>query len=119
VDRSRLQDLLAEERKHLALGEQSHCHIVVSTDNEFEFEFPRFSSSPPYRDRAFAEKDASDPRFLAKVGTFRVDVIECSRACPRSDLGRFGWEGEQEEPYHWWDGHGWGFGGTNDPSGGA
>jgi len=107
---ARLEELLAEERRHLTVGADTHFHVVVSTDNENEWEFPRFISSPPYRDRSFAELDARDPRFVAKVGTFDVNIVECHRACPRSTLGRFGWEGEQAEPYHWWDGRRWGFG---------
>jgi len=110
VDLARLHQLLAEERGHLAEGHGTHFHIVVSTDNEDEWEFPRFMSSPPYRDKISAEQDSRDPRLVAKVGTFDVNVLECHRACPRSSLGRFGWEDDQPEPHHWWDGRGWGFG---------
>jgi hypothetical protein len=69
VDLARLQGLLDDERQHLAVGEEAHFHIVVSTVNENEWDFPRFSSSPPYRERALAEQDARDPRFVAKAGT--------------------------------------------------
>ena len=106
----RLRNLLDRERRHLAAGDDIHYHIVVSTDNENEWEFPRFSSSPPYRDLAHAQRDAKDPRFVAKVGTFDVNILDCRRACPRSSLGRFGWPDEKPEPYRWWDGRGWGFG---------
>ena len=110
MEGAQLESLLDKERQHLDVGEETHFHIVVSTDNENEWEFSTFTSSPPYRDRTFAESDARDPRLVAKVGTFQVDILECRRACPHSSLGRFGWEGEQAEPYHWWDGRGWGFG---------
>ena len=107
MDRARLQDLLADERRHLAVGDEMHFHIVVSTDNGDEWEVPRFVSSPPYRQRTLAEHDASDPLLLAKVGTFDVNVLACRRACPHSALGHFGWEDEQAEPYRWWDSHSW------------
>jgi hypothetical protein len=74
VDISRLKQLLAEERRHLAESGESHFHIVVSTDNVNEWEFPRFTSSPPYRDRPSALQDAKDPRFVAKVGTFDTNT---------------------------------------------
>ena len=79
MDLNRLQQLLAHERRHLADGGDTHFHIVVSTDNENEWEFPRFISSPPYRDMTSAERDSSDPRLVAKVGTFDVNVLECHR----------------------------------------
>ena len=97
-----LEALLAEERGHLPVADDSHFHIVVSTDNPDERTSP-FISSPPYRNRTFADQDARDPRFIADKGALDVNILECRRACPRSSLGRFGWEDEQPEPYHWWD----------------
>jgi hypothetical protein len=83
VDLTRLQQLLAEERGHLAEGRETHFHIVVSTDNENEWEFPRFTSSPPYRDKIAAEQDSKDPRLVAKVGTFDVNVLESPGLSPQ------------------------------------
>jgi hypothetical protein len=105
--RDQLEDCLAQERAHLSARGEPHFHITVSTDNENEWVNPRFLSSPPYRDRELAERDAKDPRLLALVNGFDVDVLDCSRACPRSGFGHFGWDDEQREPHRWWDGMRW------------
>jgi len=108
VERARLDELLAQSLRHLPVGAEAHFHIVVSTDNEFEWDVERFVSSPPYRDLASAQIDARDSRLLTKVGSFNTDILECIRACPRSSLGQFGWGEEQPGAYRWWDSHRWG-----------
>jgi hypothetical protein len=99
---AQLQAWLAEERGHLATGHEPHFHVVVWTDNENEWEFAQFVSSPPYRKRSLAERDAHDPSLLARTGSFHVDVIECDRACPRSGLGQFGYSDEDHDARPWW-----------------
>jgi len=84
IERTPLQALLASQVEHLPDSGEAHFHIVVSTDNEFEFEFARFLRSPPYRDLGLAELDAKDPRLVRKANGFDVDILECHRACPRS-----------------------------------
>jgi len=103
-----LQDWLARERGHLAAGQEPHFHVVVWTDNENEWEIVRFLSSPPYRERNLAERDANDPSLLARTGSFNVDVVACDRACPRSGLGEFGYSNEEHGVRPWWKhGGGW------------
>jgi len=80
---------------------------VVSTDNEFEFEFARFLGSPPYRALSLAELDAKDPRLVRKANGFDIDILECHRACPRSHLGVFGWADDEDASQRWWDGTRW------------
>ena len=103
MDRTYLEGLLADETRHLEPG-VSHYHIVVATDNENEWDLPRFTSSPPYREQGLADHEAHDPRLLARVPkSFSVGVLECRRACPRSALGHFGWNDEDTEATRWWD----------------
>ena len=98
----RLQEWLATERGHLASGHEPHFHIVVWTDNENEWDTARFVSSPPYRQRNLAERDAQDPSLLAQAGSFNVDVVACDTACPRSGLGGFGYSDEDTGARPWW-----------------
>jgi hypothetical protein len=106
VERARLHELLASKLEHLPSGGQAHFHIAVSTENEFEWDVSRFVSSPPYRALALAQADAGDSRFRDKVDGFDIDILECSRVCPHSGLGRFGWDDEQPG-YQWWDSYRW------------
>jgi hypothetical protein len=99
--------LLESQLEHLPGGGEEHFHVIVSTDNEFEFEFPRLQRSPPYRDHVLAELDAKDPRLVARANGFDIDILECSHACPRSHLGRFGWDDQEDESHRWWDGTRW------------
>ena len=108
MNRARLEQMLADELRHLTVRSEVHFHIAVATDNENEWELPRFVSSPPYRQRGLAEQDARDPRLLTKVPTgFDVQVLECSRTCPRSALGHFGWKDEETGSFRWWDAMSW------------
>jgi hypothetical protein len=103
LDNARLQERLDEERRHLPVGHETHFHVAVSTDNENEWDLPRFISSPPYRHKTLAEQDANE-HVRPRVGTFDVNVLECNRACPHSSLGSFGWEVQEEETtYRWWN----------------
>jgi hypothetical protein len=103
VDLTYLEALLGDETRHLEPGVK-HYHIVVATDDENEWDLARFTSSPPYRERDLADQEAHDPRLLAKVPkSFSVEVLECRRACPRSALGRFGWNHDDTEAVRWWD----------------
>jgi hypothetical protein len=108
VDRAHLERMLSDERRHLAPSTDTHFHVVVATDNENEWDLPRFVSSPPYRQRGLAEQDARDSRLLAKVPKgFDIQTLECTRICPRSGLGHFGWDGEEAGTFRWWDATSW------------
>lgn len=108
MDRVRLEQMLDKELGHLAAGPETHFHVAVATDDESEWDVPLFVSSPPYRQHGLAEQDARDPRLLAKIPKgFDVQVLECSRACPRSSLGHFGWEAEEAISLRWWDATSW------------
>jgi hypothetical protein len=51
-----------------------------------------------------AGRNAVLAEFRERVGGFEIAILQCRRECPRSSLGRFGWdtdEGEME--YRWWD----------------
>ena len=108
VDRVRLEQMLDDRLGHLAVGAETHFHVVVATDDENEWDLPVFVYSPPYRQHALAEEDARDPRLLAKVPKgFDIQVLECARICPRSGLGHFGWEDEEAGSFRWWDATSW------------
>ena len=102
------QEMLDDELRHLAVGHETHFHVVVATDNEDEWDLPRLVMSPPYRESELAGRDARDPQLRAKVPKgFGIQVLECSRACPRSALGHFGWDDEEAGSFRWWDTTSW------------
>ena len=107
MSQRRLDDRLADVVRHLGTGAERHFRIAVSTDNENEWDFARFTISPPYRQRTLAEVDATDPSLIAKAGSFDIDILECDRACPHSSLGRFGWETDEHVSRRWWEGFRW------------
>ena len=108
MDRVRVEQMLDDKLGHLAVGTETHFHVVVATDDENEWDLPIFVSSPPYRRRDLAEQDARDPRLLAKVPkSFHIQALGCRRTCPRSALGHFGWEGEEAGSFRWWDATSW------------
>ena len=103
MERARLIELLEEKTRHLPLTDDAHFHVVVSADEEGDWDFPEIIPSPPYGDKSLAERDAHDPDLVARVRNLNVDVLECRRACPRSGLGDFGWEdGDNATAYRWW-----------------
>ena len=103
MERARLIELLEEKTRHLPLTDDAHFHVVVSADEEGDWDFPEIIPSPPYGDKSLAERDAHDPDLVARVRNLNVDVLEYRRACPRSGLGDFGWEdGDNATAYRWW-----------------